>query len=152
MPFTTSIPTPIYFTEWHRRLLGFRNFGDEPRQRRRGTNDQRFAQLGKTVVMWNIALDPTGGPTVQHGCVTAAASSPSIPATAPATVRACRYYALGHLSKFVEREPTGLIRTCFGSGSVRMSHSESRGSIGCPCLQRGPQRQVNFSLNWQGNT
>jgi len=23
---------------------------------------------GKTVVMWNMALDPTGGPTVQHGC------------------------------------------------------------------------------------
>jgi len=74
---------------------------------------------GKTVVMWNMALDPTGGPTVQHGCGNCRGIVTIDTSTTPATVsRNVEYYALGHLAKFVETGAYRIDSNSFGSGSI----------------------------------
>ena len=80
--------------------------------------DARTLEVGatrnwaKSVVNWNLALDPTGGPHV-GGCGTC---------TGILTVRAdgtvtpnAEYYALGHLSRFVRPGAVRIASTSFGT-------------------------------------
>ncbi|MGP3955656.1 glycoside hydrolase family 30 protein [Nonomuraea sp. 3N208] len=68
-----------------------------------------------TVISWNLALDPAGGPR-NGGCATCFGVVTIDPATGKATPTA-EYYVLGHASKFIKR---GAVRlgTSFYAGSV----------------------------------
>jgi glucosylceramidase len=66
----------------------------------------------KTVVNWNIALDPSGGPHV-GGCATCTGIltvGPGDTVTPDA-----EYYALGHLSRFVQPGAVRIASTSFGT-------------------------------------
>jgi glucosylceramidase len=66
----------------------------------------------KTVVNWNVALDPSGGPHV-GGCGTC---TPILTIAADGTVtRNAEYYALGQLSRFVRPGAVRIASTSFGT-------------------------------------
>jgi glucosylceramidase len=66
----------------------------------------------KSVVNWNVALDPTGGPHV-GGCATC---TPILTIGADGTVtRNAEYYALGSLSRFVRPGAVRIASTSFGT-------------------------------------
>ncbi len=82
--------------------------------------DARNLEIGatrnwaKTVLNWNLALDPSGGPHVGGcdsctGIVTVAADGTVTPNV--------EYYALGHLSRFVSPGATRIASTSFGTTS-----------------------------------
>ncbi len=54
----------------------------------------------KTVALWNLALDPQGGPPAKNGCTTCIAPVTVDPASGAVTYTA-DYYQLGQLSRFV---------------------------------------------------
>jgi glucosylceramidase len=66
----------------------------------------------KTVVNWNVALDPTGGPHI-GGCGTC---TPIVTIADDGTItRNAEYYALGHLSRFVRPGAVRIASTSFGT-------------------------------------
>jgi glucosylceramidase len=66
----------------------------------------------KTVINWNLALDPSGGPHV-GGCDTC---TPIVTVGPGDTVtRNAEYYTLGHLSRFVEPGAVRIASTSFGT-------------------------------------
>jgi glucosylceramidase len=66
----------------------------------------------KTVVNWNIALDPSGGPHV-GGCSTC---TPVLTINPDGTVtRNAEYYTLGHLARFVKPGAVRIASTSFGT-------------------------------------
>ncbi len=66
----------------------------------------------KSVVNWNVALDPSGGPHV-GGCATC---TPILTIGSDGTVtRNAEYYALGHLSRFVRPGAVRIASTSFGT-------------------------------------
>jgi len=80
--------------------------------------DARNLEIGatrnwaKSVVNWNIALDPSGGPHV-GGCGTCT----GIITVAPdgTVTKNAEYYALGHLSRFVQPGAVRIASTSFGT-------------------------------------
>lgn len=82
--------------------------------------DARTLEIGatrnwaKTVVNWNLALDPSGGPHV-GGCATCTGIV-TIAADGTVTPDA-EYYALGHLSRFVRPGAARIASTSFGTAS-----------------------------------
>ncbi len=66
----------------------------------------------KSVVNWNLALDPTGGPHV-GGCGTCTGIITVGPGDT--VTRSAEYYALGHLSRFVRPGAVRLASTSFGT-------------------------------------
>jgi glucosylceramidase len=82
--------------------------------------DARTLEIGtprnwaKSVVNWNLALDPSGGPHV-GGCGTCTGV---VTVASDGTVtRNAEYYALGHLSRFVRPAATHIASTSFGTPS-----------------------------------
>ena len=82
--------------------------------------DARTLEIGatrnwaKSVVNWNIALDPSGGPHV-GGCGTCTGI---ITGAADGTVtHNAEYYALGHLSRFVRPGAVRIASTSFGTSA-----------------------------------
>ncbi len=74
---------------------------------------------GKSVTLWNMDLDATGGPTVQNGCTDCRGVVTIDTSTTPATVeRNVEYYVLGHLSKYVQTGAYRIDSNSFGSGNV----------------------------------
>jgi glucosylceramidase len=68
----------------------------------------------KSVVNWNLALDPSGGPHV-GGCDTCTGV---VTVAADGTVtRNAEYYALGHLSRFVHPGAVRIASTSFGTAA-----------------------------------
>ena len=82
--------------------------------------DARTLEIGatrnwaKSVVNWNLALDPAGGPHV-GGCDTCTGIV-TVAADGSVTPNA-EYYALGHLSRFVEPGATRIASTSFGTAA-----------------------------------
>lgn len=82
--------------------------------------DARTLEIGatrnwvKSVVNWNLALDPSGGPHV-GGCGTCT----GVVTVAPdgSVTRNAEYYALGHLSRFVRPGARHIASTSFGTPS-----------------------------------
>ena len=70
----------------------------------------------KSVVLWNMALDPNGGPT-NGGCTTCRGVVTIDPNSGSVTYN-IDYYTLGHASKFVTQGASRIDSTTFGSGSV----------------------------------
>ncbi len=66
-----------------------------------------------TVLLWNLALDPRGGPT-NRGCTTCRGVVTIDPATGRATPNV-EYYVLGHVSKFVR---PGAVRIASTDGAA----------------------------------
>jgi glucosylceramidase len=67
---------------------------------------------GKTVVNWNLALDPSGGPH-KGGCTTCT----GVVTVGPGQVftRNAEYYTLGHLARFVKPGAVRVASTSFGT-------------------------------------
>jgi glucosylceramidase len=82
--------------------------------------DARTLEIGttrnwaKSVVNWNLALDPAGGPHV-GGCGTCTGIL-TVAADGTVTPNA-EYYALGHLSRFVRPGAVRIASTSFGTAS-----------------------------------
>jgi glucosylceramidase len=66
----------------------------------------------KTVVNWNVALDPSGGPHV-GGCATCTGILTVGPGDT--VTRNAEYYTLGHLSRFVRPGAVRIASTSFGT-------------------------------------
>lgn len=144
--------TPIYFTEctggnWAPDFAT--NLGNDVE----GQMINVLRNWGKTVVMWNMALDPNGGPTVQHGCGNCRGIVTIDTSTTPATVsRNVEYYALGHLAKFVETGAYRIDSNSFGSGSIEdVAFKNPDGSIAV-LVYNAATTPSDFSLNWKGKT
>ena len=67
---------------------------------------------GKTVVNWNLALDPTGGPH-NGGCDTCTGVVTVGPGST--VTRNAEYYTLGHLARFVQPGARRIASTSFGT-------------------------------------
>ncbi len=108
---------------------------------------------GKTVTFWNMALDQTGGPTVENGCTDCRGVVTIDTSTSPATVsRNVEYYALGHLAKYVQTGAYRIASSSFGSGSIEdVAFKNPDGSIAV-LVYNGGSTSNQFSLNWQGKT
>jgi O-glycosyl hydrolase len=104
---------------------------------------------GKSVVLWNMALDPTGGPTVQHGCGNCRGVVTIDTSTTPATVsKNVEYYGLGHLSKYVQTGAYRIASNTFGDGNVEdVAFKNPDGSIAVLVLNAATTPNT-FTINW----
>src|SRR3954468_509611 len=91
----------IYFTECSGTLSGnpATTFPDTLHWHTRYLTVGAVRNWAKTVITWNLALDPSGGPH-NGGCDTCTGVVTIDPATGRAT-READYYVLGHVTKFV---------------------------------------------------
>ncbi|HEY1485920.1 MAG TPA: RICIN domain-containing protein [Micromonosporaceae bacterium] len=69
----------------------------------------------KSVVTWNVALDPSGGPSMNCTTCTAAVT---VNNTAGTATYNAEYYVLGQASKFVKPGAVRIDSNTFGSGNV----------------------------------
>lgn len=142
--------TPIYFTEC---TGGFyaTNFADNLSYGVENYIVNVLRNWGKTVTLWNMALDQTGGPTVQHGCTDCRGVVTVDTSTNPPTVeKNVEYYFLGHLSKFVQTGAYRIDSNTFGSGSIEdVAFKNPDGSIAVIVLNAAANANT-FSLNWRG--
>src|SRR5258708_38886625 len=99
--------------------------------------------------MWNMALDQTGGPTVEHGCSNCRGVVTIDTTSTPATVsRNVEYYALGHLSKYVQTGAYRIKSNSFGRGSVEdVAFKNPDGSIAV-LGYNAASTPSSFSLKW----
>jgi len=144
--------TPIYFTECTGGYYApdfASNLGNDIE----GQVIQVLRNWGKTVVMWNMALNATGGPTVQNGCSNCRGVVTIDNSTTPATVsKNVEYYVLGHLAKYVQTGAVRIDSNTFGSGSIDdVAFKNPDGSIAV-LVYNGASSPNTFSLNWQGKT
>lgn len=92
---------------FHTECSGSYSVGDSPKKRFSDTLQWQARNLligavkagSRTVVTWNLALDPTGGPRL-GGCATCTGVVTVDPATGT-VMRNAEYYVLGHLSRYV---------------------------------------------------
>jgi hypothetical protein len=106
---------------------------------------------GKSVTLWNMALDENGGPTVQNGCTDCRGVVTIDTSTSPATVqRNVEYYVLGHLSKYVQTGAYRIDSNSFGSGNVEdVAFKNPDGSIAVVVLNAASDAST-FTINWRG--
>jgi len=92
----------IYFTECSGTLSGnpATTFPDTLHWHTRYLTVGAVRNWAKTVITWNLALDPAGGPH-NGGCDTCVGVVTIDPSTGAAT-READYYALGHVTRFVK--------------------------------------------------
>ena len=143
---------PLYFTE----CTGGSYAPDFAQNLANDTEGQVINVLrnwGKTVVFWNLALDPNGGPTVQHGCTDCRGVVTIDDSTSPAVVsRNVEYYVLGHLARYVQSGAYRIDSNSFGSGNVEdVAFKNPDGSIAV-LVFNGASTPSQFSLNWKGKT
>ncbi len=104
----------IYFTECSGSVSGVpaNTFSDTLKWHTRNLVIGATRNWAKSVVNWNLALDPTGGPHV-GGCGTCTA----VVTVAPDgnVTRNAEYYTLGHLSRFVKPGAVRIASTSFGT-------------------------------------
>jgi glucosylceramidase len=103
----------------------------------------------KSVTLWNMALDQTGGPTVQNGCTDCRGVVTIDTSTTPATVeKNVEYYVLGHLSKYVQTGAYRISSNTFGSGNVEdVAFKNPDGSIAVLVLNAASSAST-FTINW----
>jgi glucosylceramidase len=106
--------TDIYFTECSgsRSSVPANTFSDTLKWHARNLTIGATRNWAKTVVNWNIALNPDGGPHV-GGCGTCTGV---LTVSSDGTVtRNAEYYTLGHLSRFVQPGAVRIASTSFGT-------------------------------------
>ncbi|MET0426800.1 MAG: glycoside hydrolase family 30 beta sandwich domain-containing protein [Actinoplanes sp.] len=104
----------IYFTECSGSQSGdpASTFADTLKWHARNLTIGSTRNWAKTVINWNLALDPSGGPH-QGGCGTCTGV---ITVAADGTVtRNAEFYTLGHLARFVRPGAVRIASTSFGS-------------------------------------
>jgi glucosylceramidase len=121
--------------------------------------DARTLEIGatrnwaKSVVNWNLALDPSGGPHV-GGCGTCT----GVVTIAPngTVTRDAEYYALGHLSRFVRTGAQRIASTSFGIPSYngQLSDAAFRNPDGSTVLVAHNQNDnpQSFSVSENGQS
>ncbi|MDQ6936468.1 MAG: hypothetical protein M3140_01960 [Actinomycetota bacterium] len=104
----------IYFTECSGSQSGdpANTFSDTLKFDARNLAIGATRNWAKTVVNWNLALDPSGGPHL-GGCDTCTGIVTVGPGDA--VTRNAEYYALGHLSRFVPPGAVRIASTSFGT-------------------------------------
>ncbi|MHA6764617.1 discoidin domain-containing protein [Streptacidiphilus sp. PAMC 29251] len=104
----------IYFTECSGSVSGVpaNTFSDTLKWHARNLVIGATRNWAKTVVNWNIALDPAGGPHVGGctGCTAVLTVAPDGTVT-----RNAEYYTLGHLARFVQPGAVRIANTSFGT-------------------------------------
>ncbi|MFC4427796.1 glycoside hydrolase family 30 protein [Deinococcus navajonensis] len=71
----------------------------------------------RTVLLWNLALDPQGGPT-NGGCANCRGVVTVEPSTGGVTLNE-EYYALGHVAKFVRPGAVRIASSSYGAGDIQ---------------------------------
>jgi glucosylceramidase len=144
--------TPIYFTECTGGSYA-PDFASNLANDTEGQVIQVLRNWGKTVTMWNMALDQNAGPTVEQGCNDCRGVVTIDTSTTPATVtRNVEYYVLGHLAKYVQAGAYRIDSNTYGSGSVdNVAFKNPDGSIAV-LVYNGNTTASQFSINWHGKT
>jgi glucosylceramidase len=106
--------TDIYFTECSGSQSGnpATTFPDTLKWHARNLIIGNTRNWAKTVINWNLALDPSGGPHV-GGCGTCTAVVTVNPGDT--VTRNAEYYTLGHLARFVPPGAVRIASTSFGT-------------------------------------
>jgi len=142
--------TPIWYTEC---TGGFyaTNFADNLSYGVENFIINVLRNWGKSVLMWNMALNATGGPTVENGCTDCRGVVTIDTTTSPATVeKNVEYYFLGHLSKFVQAGAYVIDSNTFGPGNVEdVAFKNPDGSIAVVVLNAA-SNPSSFTINWRG--
>ncbi len=144
--------TPIYFTEC---TGGFyaTNFASNLANDTEGQVINVLRNWGKTVVMWNMALDQTGGPTVENGCTDCrGVVTIDTSGSTPVVSKNVEYYVLGHLAKYVQTGAYRIQSNSYGSGNLEdVAFKNPDGSVAV-LVFNGGSSPFQFNLNWKGQT
>ncbi len=100
----------------------------------------------KTVELWNIALDPNGGPKMGNGCVGCTGLVTIDPSTGAATPTA-NYYGLGQVSKFVA---PGAYHIASSSADGYLNNAAFKNADGSKVLvvHNTSSSSDTFNVNW----
>jgi glucosylceramidase len=103
----------------------------------------------RTVTLWNLALNPSGGPVIGNGCT----------CTAPVTVNGgsytlnAEYYVLGHFSKFVRPGAVRIASTAEGSGGIdNVAFRDPDGTIVLVAVNTNTSAAQSFQVSYDGST
>ena len=101
----------------------------------------------RTVELWNIALDPNGGPKMGQGCGGCTGLVTIDPSTGAFTPVAQNYYGLGQVSKFV---PPGAYHIASGSGDSGLNNAAFKDPDGSKVLvvHNTSSSSDTFNVNW----
>ncbi len=103
----------------------------------------------KTVLFWNLALDPDGGPT-NGGCEDCRGVVTVNPATGDVE-KNVEYYALGHASKFVDPGAVRIASTRYEGKLETVAYENPDGSLVLIAANPGTE-ELTFSAEWNGRS
>ncbi|WP_176470164.1 glycoside hydrolase family 30 protein [Terribacillus saccharophilus] len=98
----------------------------------------------KTVLLWNLALDETGGPT--NGGCTNCRGVVTIDSQTSSIKKNVEYYALGHISKFVQPGTKRISSTQLPQLATVAFYDESKGEVVLLAVNTGNSSQT-FQLS-----
>lgn len=105
---------------------------------------------GKTVTLFNLALDTNYGPQ-NNGCSNCRALVTIDQNTGNVTYNQ-EYYALGHISKFVQRGAVNIATDDFGSGNIRTVGFLNPDNSKVLIAYNDGTSATTFNISWQGQT
>jgi glucosylceramidase len=101
----------------------------------------------KTAILWNIALDTSGGPKVGHGCLPCTGIVTVDQHTGDVTYTS-DYYQIGHASKFVRPGAYRIASTSYAPGSLEdVAFKNPDGSIAV-IVHNSASSARTFMLRW----
>jgi glucosylceramidase len=104
----------------------------------------------KSVVTWNMALDPSGGPSMNCTTCTALVTVNNSSGTAAYNAE---YYSLGQVSKFVKPGAVRIGSNTFGSGSVQdVAFQNPDGSTALVVLNSDTSNSHTFGVSENGQS
>jgi glucosylceramidase len=104
----------------------------------------------KSVVTWNMALDPSGGPSLN--CTTCTAAVTVDNGSGSATYNA-EYYVLGQASKFVKPGAVRIDSNTFGSGNIEdVAFKNPDGSTALIVLNANSSSAQTFGVSQNGQS
>ena len=104
----------------------------------------------KSVVTWNMALDPSGGPSMNCTTCTALATVDNSAGTASYNAE---YYSLGQVSKFVKPGAVRIGSNTFGSGGVQdVAFQNPDGSTALVVLNSDTSNSHTFGVSENGQS
>ena len=104
----------------------------------------------KSVVTWNVALDPSGGPTMHCTTCTGAVT---VDNTADSVSYNAEYYVLGQASKFVKPGAVRIDSNTFGAGNVEdVAFRNPDGSTALVVLNADPVNARAFNVSEHGRS
>jgi glucosylceramidase len=101
----------------------------------------------KSVTLWNMALDPNGGPT-NGGCANCRGVVTINPSTGTVSYNV-EYYVLGHASKFVTPGARRISSTSFSGGIETVAFKNPDGSKALIALNAATAART-FKVRWAG--